>query len=289
LPIDPRGIAGLGARDCGHPVLSGPLLDLDARLDRAFLRLSARWNAAEYRFPPFIRAEHLDRLDYFRSFPHLATFPVALASEASNLRRFAETARGDAAEGVALADVAPIHHVITPAACYHAYVELEGRRLEGPVYLTTRATCCRREAHYELLERQWAFSMREIVCIGSESDVTAFLAEATARIDAWVERLDLGVAWQTAADPFFDPRRNPKYLYQKLEPVKHELVFDGRLAIGSTNFHRSYFGEAFRIRCAGEPAHSGCVAFGIERWIAAFLQRFGASATRWPELEPLDG
>ena len=102
MPIDPRGIAGLGARDCGQPVLSGPLLDLDARLDRAFRGLAACWNAAEYRFPPFIRAEHLDRLDYFRSFPHLATFPVALSSEASNLKRFARDrarrrARGRAA------------------------------------------------------------------------------------------------------------------------------------------------------------------------------------------------
>jgi hypothetical protein len=289
LPIDHRGIEGLGARDCGQPVLSGPLLELDARLDRAFRSLAECWNAAEYRFPPFIRAEHLDRLDYFRSFPHLATFPVALSSEAANLKRFTETARDDALEGVPLAKTAPVHHVITPAACYHAYVELEGQQLVTPVYLTMRATCCRREADYELLERQWAFSMREIVCVGSESDVTAFLAEATARIGAWVDRLGLGVSWQPATDPFFDPRHNAKYVYQKLEPVKQELVFDGRLAIGSTNYHRTYFGEAFAIRSGGVPAHSGCVAFGIERWIAAFLQRFGPSATQWPELEPLDG
>ena len=76
MPIDPRGIAGLGARDCGQPVLSGALLELDAKLDRAFRDLARCWSAAEYRFPPFLRAEHLDRLDYFRSFPHLATFPV---------------------------------------------------------------------------------------------------------------------------------------------------------------------------------------------------------------------
>ncbi len=289
MPIDPRGIEGLGARDCGQPVLSGPLLELDRRLDRAFLGWAARWNATEYRFPPFIRAEHLDRLDYFRSFPHLATFPVALTREASKLRRFAETARGDAPEGVALADIAPVHHVITPAACYHVYVELEGQSLAAPVYLTTRGTCCRREEHYELLERQWTFSMREIVCVGTESEVTDFLAEATALIRRWVERLDLGVTWQTATDPFFDPRRSAKYVYQKLEPVKHEMVFDGRLAIGSTNFHRSYFGEAFAIRSGRSPAHSGCVAFGIERWIAAFLQRFGPNAADWPELEALDG
>jgi len=289
LPIDVRGIEGLGARDCGHPVLSGPLLELDRSLDRAFLALAARWNATEYRFPPFLRAEHLDRLDYFRSFPHLATFPVALEREPSALRHFAETARGDAAQGVPLAEIAPVHHVIAPAACYHVYVELEGRSLEGPVYLTTRGTCCRREERYELLERQWTFSMREIVCVGAESEVTAFLAEATALLRGWLERLELRVRWQPATDPFFEPKRHPGYVYQKLEPVKHEMLFEDRLAIGSTNFHRSHFGEAFAIRSRGAPAHSGCVAFGIERWIAAFLKRFGPSAADWPELGALDG
>jgi hypothetical protein len=83
--------------------------------------------------------------------------------------------------------------------------------------------------------------------------VTAFLAEATARIGAWVDRLGLGVSWQPATDPFFDPRHNAKYVYQKLEPVKQELVFDGRLAIGSTNFHRSYFGRRSRSALAEHP------------------------------------
>ena len=152
-----------------------------------------------------------------------------------------------------------------------------------------RAGAGRREDRYQLLERQWTFSMREIVCVGSESDVTGFIAEATALLGGWVERLGLGVTWQPATDPFFDPKRSAKYVYQKLEPVKHEMLFDGRLAIGSTNFHRSYFGEAFAIRSDGRPAHSGCVAFGIERWIAAFLQRFGPSAADWPELEAPDG
>src|SRR5438874_9913215 len=35
------------------------------------------------------------------------------------------------------------------------------------VYVTTRAACFRRESYYRPLQRQWSFSMREIVCLGT--------------------------------------------------------------------------------------------------------------------------
>jgi seryl-tRNA synthetase len=52
-------------------------------------------------------------------------------------------------------------------------------------------------------------------------------------------------------------------------------VYDGSLAIASVNFHRNFFGERCRIRTADEKfAFTGCVAFGIERWIQALLEVF---------------
>ena len=127
--------------------------------------------------------------------------------------------------------------------------------------------------------------MREIVCIGTSDEVKAFLARREAAAEAAWRRIDLPIEWKHATDPFFNPSKNPKYLAQKLDPVKREMVFQDRLAIGSSNFHRNYFGEAFHIRRAGEDAFSGCIAFGIERWILAILTRFGADPAAWPDLE----
>jgi hypothetical protein len=93
------------------------------------------------------------------------------------------------------------------------------------------------------------------------------------------------VAWTPATDPFFNPSGNPKFLMQKLDPVKTEMTFAGRLAIGSTNFHRNFFGQTFDIRRNGKEAFSGCVAFGMERWIYAILRRFGTDPARWPNLD----
>jgi seryl-tRNA synthetase len=269
----------------GQSSLSEPLLDLERRLERLFLSWAAAESAEEHRFPTFLPAHELEKLDYFRSFAHLVTFPVALDAEKSNLERFA---RGEpiTREGeIRLTQAAPIRDVLTPAACYHFYVAFQGESLAAPRHLTTRATCFRREEFYAPLERQWSFSMREIVCMGTSEEVKAFLARREAAVEGFWRRIDLPIEWKHATDPFFDPSRNPKYLAQKLDPVKREMVFQDRLAIGSSNFHRNYFGEAFEIRRGGEDAFSGCIAFGIERWILAIVTRFGTDPAAWPDLE----
>jgi len=274
-----------GHRGRGQTVLSGDLLALDKRLDGIFSDWARCWNALEYRFPACVEARHLDRLDYFQSFPHLATFPVTLDEGQGNIDKFA---RGHACSEhgtVKLPKLSPTGHVLTPAACYHVYIELEGEALDGPRYITTRATCFRNEKEYTPLERQWNFSMREIVCLGTASEVEQFLTRSTYVINHFAAAIGLPVEWADATDPFFSPATNPKYLFQKLEPVKRELIYGEDLAIASTNFHRDYFGEAFAITRNGEHAYSGCVAFGMERWLSAFIGAYGVSREQWSFLD----
>ena len=283
--IDFEHLPGHRWLENGQSALSGNLLELYRRLDTLFLSWAGECNAAEYRFPIFISARELARLDYFRSFPHLVTFPVVLDPGEENLKHFSEGEPLDADGSVRLTAAAPIRDVLTPAACYHFYVQFQGERLESPRYVTTRATCFRREAFYSPLERQWSFSMREIVCIGTADEVKQFLKRYQDRVDRFLTRIGLPVEWKDATDPFFNPSRNPKYVLQKLDPVKTEMVYQTGLAIGSINFHRNYFGEAFQISRDGKEAFSGCVAFGIERWIYAFLNRFGSVESHWPSFD----
>lgn len=127
--------------------------------------------------------------------------------------------------------------------------------------------------------------MREIVCIGAADEVKQFLQRYQERIDRFFKQIGLSLEWKDATDPFFNPTRNPKYVLQKLDPVKTEMVYRNGLAIGSINFHRNYFGEAFQISREGKDAFSGCVAFGVERWIYAFLDQFGLNQSRWPSFD----
>lgn len=274
----------------GQSSFSGPLLDLFRGLDTHFLAWAADFRAAEHQFPIFISAAELNKLDYFRNFPHLVTFPAVLDDSEENISRFTDGTRMDAEGIVHLTNLSPVRDVLTPAACYHCYIRFQGKTLDGPLHLTTRCACFRRETHYQPLRRQWHFSMREILCVGSSDEVKSFLEAGRDMVAAFFQRIGLPIRWETATDPFFRPTKNPKYLLQKLDPVKQEMIYGEKgdeLAIGSTNFHRNYFGEAFRIARAGEDAFSGCIAFGLERWIYAILDHYGEDPKHWPALETL--
>lgn len=282
------GPVGLRWRASGQAVLSGPLYGLAAACDAAFTTLAARWDAEPEDHPAMIDIGELQAIDYLASFPHLATFPVSLDADAANLREFAGRDPLDAEGAVRLARTAPVREVLTPAACYHLYLTHAGERLSAPRYLTTRNTCFRRETHYEPLRRQWSFRMREIVCVGTRDEVRGFLAAATAAVTALLAELDLAAPWEVATDPFFEPAKNPKYVAQRLQPTKHEARY-GDLAIASVNLHEDHFGAAYGITRAGRPAFSGCVAFGLERWVYALTSRYGPDPAGWPDLPAAAG
>ena len=283
VPSQLTGVPGLTWMPNGQSVLSGPLLALADRLDARFLAVAARWDAVEFRFPTFLSAQELERIDWFRAFPQLATFPAALDHDPANLDTFlgGEPIDGDGV--VHPTTLAPIRDVLTPAACYHLYALHRGQVFDGPRYFTVRCTCFRRETHYVPLERQWSFSMREIVCMGTPEETRSFLETAVSEVDRMAATVELPVRWEHATDPFFRPSKNPQYLMQQVDPTKHELLFDERLAIASTNLHHDHFGRAFHISRDGEPVRTACIAFGIERWVAAFLHHFGTEGP-WPEL-----
>src|SRR6266853_3292526 len=186
----------------GQSVLSGSLLELYRRIDNMFLRWAAESQAAEFFFPTFISARELAKLDYFRSFPQLVTFPASLDPAEDNLKGFTEGNPMDQDGCVHLTAIDPVRNVLTPAACYHFYVLFQGQHLAAPRYVTTRATCFRRETHYLPLERQWNFSMREIVCIGSSDEVKSFLARYREKVDAFFRSVNLPIRWDAATDPF---------------------------------------------------------------------------------------
>ena len=124
--------------------------------------------------------------------------------------------------------------------------------------------------------------MREIVCLGTKAETVAFVELAREAADEFLRLMDLPVEWLTATDPFFQPQSNPKYLFQRLQPVKHEATYGGDLAIASLNRHHDHFGTAFAITRDGAPAHSACLAFGLERWLFAITHRHGTDPRSWP-------
>src|SRR4051812_39007410 len=98
----------------GQSVLKGSLLRLYQRLDRVLAGMAAGFEAEERLHPAFVRSSDLDRLDYFHSFPHLATFPVALDRSEENLKAFSESSLGPKGE-LTLTSFEKPKEVLTPA------------------------------------------------------------------------------------------------------------------------------------------------------------------------------
>jgi seryl-tRNA synthetase len=269
---------------------TGPALDLYRRLDAMFARLAERIGAEDHTFPTMISAKTLAKMKYFTSFPHTVTFAVALDSDEQNLDRFRKDADRDAADGkgIILTDMQPVQQVLTPAACYHFYPLFAGRTLSAPTYLTTRTSCHRRETHYVPLRRQWCFGMREIVCIGTAAEAKAFVERAKREVAIMLKAVGCEATPTVATDPFFRPERNPLAIMQKLDPVKTEFVFGGDLAVASVNLHHDHFGGTFGIARDGKPAHTACLAFGVERWIHMMCAVHGSDPANWIVPEALE-
>ncbi len=140
------------------------------------------------------------------------------------------------------------------------------------------------------LRRLWEFTMRELVFYGEREWVLARRQEAIDRFIPVLDQLDLPVEIRTASDPFFvAPDAAAKTYFQLSSETKFEISAElgagERLAVGSFNFHTDFFGKAFET-AAGEsgPAHSVCVAFGLERLAHAILAHHGDDPRRWPDV-----
>ena len=271
----------------GIVALRGEVARLINVLDETIAGLCGTESPEEWRVPPSIGFPTLARADYFASFPQWLTLVSHLSDDEVALQRVAE--HNDPSRGA----VTPPQAALNPAVCYHVYSNLAGQVLEAPRIITAQSTCWRHEgARHVPLARQWAFTMREIVFVGAAADARLFLHRASSRVVDLAHALGLDPTVAVASDPFFAPTARGKQILQQLEELKHEMLLpigaDARIAASSFNLHGAFFGQAFDIRLpAGIPATTACVAFGLERWLLAFLARYGIDATAWPTVDSL--
>jgi len=258
--------------------LRGRARELMERIAFSLGELANEEASDEWSVPSGISFATLERARYFASFPQWLTAASHLSDDASVLEEIATSSSPGSAARTAMreADAA-----LTPAVCYHTYERLAGQRVTSPTLMTAEGVCWRHEGdRLALLERGWAFRMREIVCLGTPAEVEEFRQRWMMRAVAFAESLGLTVETVQATDPFFAPTARGMAVLQRIKALKHELVVrfpnDRSLAIASFNNHERFFGDSFAISLdSGDAAASACVAFGIERWLLAVLATHG--------------
>lgn len=270
-PVEALAARGdLTVTAAGQVALSGLALDVLQAVDRTVSGWARALGAAEHRYPSLIDLAVLERAGQLASFPqHLTLVDSPLPGSQPSR---------------------PPQRALSPAVCYHAYPEWEGKTLGAePVLLTACGRCYRYEGgNHTPLERLWDFTMREIVVIGTREEVERVRQILIRQVADLVSALDLDAAITLAADPFFTAGDEGRRLMQRAGALKYELQLTvdagGRsIAAASFNHHHDFFGARFGIALQhGAAAHSGCVAFGLERWVLALLTQHGVDEREWP-------
>jgi seryl-tRNA synthetase len=286
---DLTGIHFLGM---GQVALSGVPLQLYRYFDRVFEDFGRAWNAVPVLTPTLIPSGTLSRCDYFRSFPQTLTFAAHLREDTQLVEEFrARHATAEDLDDKTLADLDRPEACLSPAVCYHVYHLQQDRTVptDGLVY-SICGKCFRYEStNLSDLRRLWDFTMREVVFLGSREQVLKERERSIQMMADFLDSHELAGEIRTASDPFFiSPDAVSKTYFQLSSESKFEvsllLPHGERTAVGSHNYHSDFFGRAFHTDVADAgPMHSVCVAFGIERWVHAFLQQHGSDAHRWPE------
>jgi seryl-tRNA synthetase len=277
----------------GQAALSGVALRLFRYFDDTFEAFGRMWHAEPLLTPTLIPATVLAKCDYFRSFPQNVTFASHLEPDLRTIDNFrSRHAERETLDDAAGSDMELADTCLSPATCYHVYHLYAGKVV--PAAGTVHGVCgkCFRfeSTNTSDLRRLWDFTMREVVFMGTREQVWKERELGLERVATLLNAHRFASEIRTASDPFFvAPDAMAKTYFQLSSETKYEisaLLPDGqRLAVGSLNYHTDFFGRAFNVHLETSGLmHSACIAFGLERWVYAFLKQHGTNPARWPEV-----
>ncbi len=274
----PSGIDGVYARTAAFEQVVNGVSDLISQYREP--------NTEVLRFPPVMSRRQVEKSGYLKSFPHFLGCVSCLAGDEPDIR--AAVDKHEAGEDWTPA-LAPADLVLSPAACYPVY-PLAASRGAVPadgLLFDVACDCFRREPSI-MLDRLQSFRMREYVYIGTPSQVDAFRQRWMKLAEGFAARLGLSFRIDYASDPFFGRGGKLMAVSQVEQALKFELLVpvhstDKPTACMSFNCHRDHFGTTWNLRSeSGEVAHTGCVAFGIDRLALALFATHGLEFARWP-------
>lgn len=236
-------------------------------LDKDFLSFLDGYDVKKYNIPAMIDGEILAKCNYYESFPQHLSLISTIKEE-----RLGEVS---SKKMVTFEDLQMHNKVLTPAACLHLYPMIEELQPKENLNITTRARVYRYEGNrYNEVGRLWDYTVREFVFVGESEYVREMLRKMMDRTLAYAKEITPKAKLVSSSDMFFGCKRNEiKKKLQLANEKKFEVIIpiDGEdVAVASFNFHGNHFSMPFHFDQHGSIV-SGCVGFGIERWVLAKL------------------
>lgn len=236
-------------------------------LDKRFMSFLKGHKYESYHIPGMISEECLKKCGYIDSFPQQLTIPTHVNS--SMMDKVIAKGTIDN-ENIQVGKV-----FMSPSACLHFYPILENKKVEQKIMTTLTQVYRYEEGNFDLETRLWEFNVREILFIGNIQYVEEMLNMMAEKALDFAHCIDKEAFIRYSKDLFYPSRRNElKSLIQKKNRLKRELIMhiNGKeVAVASFNNHYNHFSRAFKFE-GDKHIVSGCVGFGMERWIAACLE-----------------
>lgn len=258
-------------------------------------RIGKAFDAKEEYYPVIISGKTLDKTNHFTSFPEHLNFVTHLREDLDIIEKFAEDIRiaggwkVEEVTGICEKMVTP-NYTINPATCYHCYEGMQGEQIDSDgVVVTAVSKVHRHESkNHRDFGRLLDFTMREIIFVGNPEFVKSNRFKSIDILKEIIKEWEIDCTIENANDPFFTNDFQVKASFQRNQEMKFEMrmsvpYLGKTLAVASSNFHSNTFGKAFDIKAGKRSALTGCLAFGLERWVFAFFAQYGLEESNWPK------
>ncbi len=181
-------------------------------------------------------------------------------------------------------------YALSPSACFHTYLEYENQILDKNQTVTFTQSVFRNEGRFNYTDfgRLRDYHVREIVLLGNMEYVIEKRKKIVDQIITFIKEINLCGDISIASDPFIMPKMQKFKKIQVTEASKYEMHLnyekEQKLSVASFNLHGTAFTHPFNIKIKEcQEAVTGCVGFGLERWVLAFLKQYGVNVKNWPQ------
>lgn len=241
----------------------GENLRLFNMLDKKFLSFLEGYEYENYHIPGMISENSLKKCGYIDSFPQ----QLSVLAHVKNTEIEKVLSSGEILDQ----NIQIEKMYMSPSACLHFYPLLENQIINEKIMTTLTQVYRYEDGKFNSKSRLWEFNVREIVFVGNSHYVSQMLDMMVQKALRFAQELDSKAYIKEANDLFYPSRRNElKGLIQKKNKLKRELIMHigkKEVAVASFNSHSNHFSKPFKFDGDGSTV-SGCVGFGMERWIS---------------------
>lgn len=280
--LNTRNIFYFGNSQIG---LTGKGLFLLNYFDSTFEKMAMKLGAVKKAYPALLPVQEYLKTGYIKKSPQFAIFCSPVKDSMNDV----ENLNSAISENNGKEKLKEPEFALSPSACFHTYIEYQNQILKEEKIITFKQNVFRNEGrlNYKELGRLMDYHVREIVFIGSHDFVERNRIKIMNDAAKFLKNLNLNGDITLASDSFVLPKMQMYKTIQKIDRTKYEMHLNTdktkTISVASFNLHGKAFTDPFNISVENIDTETGCVGFGLQRWVIAFVSQYGWDEKNWPK------